>query len=45
MYPILARLEQSGWVDSHWEVIDQKTEGHPRCRYYCLTRDGAAQAC
>ncbi len=44
LYPILARLEQAGWVESRWEVIDQKAEGRPRRRYYSLTRDGAVQA-
>jgi DNA-binding PadR family transcriptional regulator len=42
IYPILARLERIGWVESDWE--DPEThiaEGRPRRRYYLLTREGA----
>lgn len=42
IYPILARLEQCGWVESDWEDPDAHIrEGRPRRRYYRLTRDGA----
>jgi PadR family transcriptional regulator PadR len=42
IYPILARLEQYGWVESDWEDPDTHVnEGRPRRRYYRLTRDGA----
>jgi PadR family transcriptional regulator PadR len=44
LYPILARLEQAGWVESFWEDIDQKVEQRRRRRYYKLTANGAAQA-
>jgi PadR family transcriptional regulator, regulatory protein PadR len=44
IYPIMARLESAGWVDSRWEDIDQHAEGRPRRRYYQLAADGIAQA-
>ncbi|MFD7710865.1 PadR family transcriptional regulator [Streptomyces sp. NPDC059785] len=45
IYPILARLEQVGWVDSTWEdpAVHEKA-GRPRRRFYRITRDGAEQA-
>lgn len=46
VYPILARLEASGWVESYWES-EHPHEGRPRRRFYRLTdSDGllAAQA-
>ncbi|MGF7123795.1 PadR family transcriptional regulator [Rhodococcus sp. AG1013] len=42
VYPILARLEEAGWVESAWET-DQAHSG-PRRRYYTLTDDGRARA-
>jgi PadR family transcriptional regulator PadR len=42
LYPIIARLEQLGWLESHWE--DPETHvaaGRPRRRYYRLTDEGA----
>jgi PadR family transcriptional regulator, regulatory protein PadR len=45
IYPIVARLEQLGWVVSSWEdPVQHITEGRPRRRYYRFTEDGAAQA-
>ena len=45
IYPIVARLEQAGWVESRWEdPREHITEGRPRRRYYRLTDDGAEQA-
>jgi PadR family transcriptional regulator, regulatory protein PadR len=44
IHPILARLENLGWVRSHWEDVDPRQAGRPRRRYYSLTSDGAAQA-
>lgn len=45
IYPIVARLEQLGWVESHWEdPRDHVAEGRPRRRYYRLTDEGADQA-
>lgn len=42
IYPILARLERIGWVESDWEDPDAHiAEGRPRRRYYQLTREGA----
>jgi PadR family transcriptional regulator, regulatory protein PadR len=43
VYPILARLEQAGWVDSSWER-DERDERGPRRRFYRLNPDGLAAA-
>jgi PadR family transcriptional regulator, regulatory protein PadR len=44
IYPIMARLESAGWVDSRWESIDPHAAKRPRRRYYQLAADGIAQA-
>jgi len=45
VYPILARLEGLGWLESEWEdPAAHVTERRPRRRYYVLTKDGAARA-
>jgi len=45
IYPIMARLEQLGWVESNWEDPGRHiAEGRPRRRYYRLTGEGAGQA-
>ena len=44
VYPILARLEQVGWLESGWEDVNPSVEGRPRRRFYWLTSDGAEQA-
>jgi len=45
IYPILARLERIGWVESDWEDPEAHVaEGRPRRRYYRLTREGAESA-
>ena len=45
IYPIIARLEQAGWLESRWEdPALHIAEGRPRRRYYRLTRDGAELA-
>ncbi|SDK46160.1 PadR family transcriptional regulator [Nonomuraea jiangxiensis] len=45
VYPILARLERIGWVESHWEEGGaQAGEGRPRRRYYTITSDGAERS-
>jgi PadR family transcriptional regulator PadR len=45
VYPILARLEGLGWLESEWEEPDVHVPaGRPRRRYYQLTKDGAVQA-
>ncbi len=43
-YPILLRLQQAGWIDGRWEMIDPHDEQRPRRRYYKLTEDGAEAA-
>ncbi len=44
LYPMLARLQQEGLVDSQWE--DQRTGagGRPPRKYYRLTAEGARVA-
>lgn len=42
VYPILDRLERSGWVESRWE--EQDARRGPRRRLYRLTAPGAAEA-
>jgi DNA-binding PadR family transcriptional regulator len=37
LYPVLARLEEAGWVTSSWEDTDPRDAGRPRRRYYELT--------
>jgi PadR family transcriptional regulator, regulatory protein PadR len=44
LYPILARLEHAGWVNSRFEDIDPKTEGRARRRLYRLTGSGEIAA-
>jgi DNA-binding PadR family transcriptional regulator len=44
LYPILARLQKAGWIESEWETIDEKAEGRPARRFYRLNPDGAAAA-
>jgi PadR family transcriptional regulator PadR len=39
VYPILARLERFGWVESYWES-EQPEHGRPRRRLYSLTPEG-----
>jgi DNA-binding PadR family transcriptional regulator len=41
IYPLLARLEGFGWLDSGW---DEQANSGPRRRYYQLTQDGAVNA-
>ncbi len=43
VYPILARLERMGWVDSEWEPTDAASRG-PRRRFYRLSPVGLAAA-
>ena len=42
VYPILARLEDSGWIVGEWEGDDDRVG--PRRRTYALTADGADRA-
>ena len=37
LYPILMRLERSGWLKSKWEQVDPRDAGRPRRRLYHLT--------
>ena len=39
VYPILARLEEAGWVESCWER-EERDERGPRRRFYRLSPDG-----
>src|ERR1700686_1410900 len=45
LYPMLARLEGSGWLSSGWEAIDPTVAGRPRRRFYKLTGVGQRKAC
>ena len=42
IHPILARLEQAGWLLSRWEQVDPKEQGRPRRRYYRLNPNSIA---
>ena len=44
VHPILARLEDLGWLVSRWEDIDPRTAGRPARRYYKLTAEGLPRA-
>ncbi len=44
IHPILARLENLGWVESDWEQIDPTQEGRPRRRYYRISERGLMMA-
>lgn len=39
VYPILARLEEAGWVESSWER-EERGERGPRRRFYKFTPEG-----
>jgi PadR family transcriptional regulator PadR len=39
LYPALNRLEDRGWIDSHWAI----SENNRRARYYTLTPKGRRQ--
>lgn len=41
VYPILARLESLGWVNSYWEE-DSERSG-PRRKFYSLTAEAALE--
>lgn len=40
IYPALARMERSGWVESCWEAGRAQDLGRPRRRLYRLTGAG-----
>ncbi|MEH0429216.1 MULTISPECIES: PadR family transcriptional regulator [Streptomyces] len=47
IHPILARLENAGWLESFWEDLNEieKTDPpRPRRRYYRFTSGGAESA-
>ena len=44
IYPLLARLENAGWLESGWEDINEAREGRRKRRYYKLTGHGAREA-
>ncbi|MEV6302976.1 helix-turn-helix transcriptional regulator [Actinoplanes sp. NPDC051861] len=44
LHPILARLEQSGLVESCWEAPDAVDRGRPRRRYYRFVPGGVQVA-
>ncbi|QXJ19952.1 helix-turn-helix transcriptional regulator [Actinomadura graeca] len=45
VYPIITRLEQCGWITSHWEdPSEHEMQGRPRRRYYQLTQEGTEAA-
>ncbi len=41
LYPMLARLQQEGLVDSQWEEQRPDAGGRPPRKYYRLTAEGA----
>lgn len=44
IYPMLARLEKSDWLESRWEEAGPENEGRPRRRLYRLTGHGERAA-
>ena len=44
LYPMLARLEQEGLVESEWEAQRSDAGGRPPRKYYRLTAEGARVA-
>lgn len=40
IYPMLARLEKAGWLESRWQEQKPGEEGKPRRRLYRLTGHG-----
>lgn len=39
LYPALHRMEQDGWISSHWRL----TDSNRRARFYFLTKAGQQQ--
>jgi PadR family transcriptional regulator PadR len=44
LYPMLARLEEAGWLSSKWEDVDPAKIGRPRRRFYSVTGAGQRNA-
>ncbi|MET7912707.1 helix-turn-helix transcriptional regulator [Streptomyces avermitilis] len=43
VYPILARMEQAGWLESRWET-EHPEPGRPRRRFYRLSAQGQTES-
>jgi PadR family transcriptional regulator PadR len=43
LYPMLARLERTGWLASEWELVDPVEVQRPRQRFYRLTAVGQSK--
>jgi DNA-binding PadR family transcriptional regulator len=43
LYPILFRLERSGWLQSHWEDVVPSEVKRPRKRLYRVTALGEVE--
>lgn len=44
LYPLLDRIEMTGWLVSHWEDGVLSSSGGPRRRFYRLTGVGLHEA-
>jgi DNA-binding PadR family transcriptional regulator len=44
LYPLLARLQAAGWLESEWEDVDPKEVGRPRRRFHRMTELGRLRA-
>lgn len=44
LYPLLARLAESGWLEAEPERVDASAAGRPRRTYYRLSAEGQAGA-
>ncbi|MER7335407.1 MULTISPECIES: PadR family transcriptional regulator [unclassified Micromonospora] len=44
LYPVLARLQDAGWLTARWEDEDPAEAGRPVRRYYQLTAEGITRA-
>ncbi|MBB5297421.1 PadR family transcriptional regulator [Deinococcus metallilatus] len=44
LYPLLARLEQAGLIESNWEEANPNEVGRGKRKYYALTSHGQAVA-
>jgi PadR family transcriptional regulator, regulatory protein PadR len=42
LYPMLAKLEAAGWLETEMEQIDPTAAGRPPRRWYRLSEDGMA---
>ncbi len=44
LYPMLAKLQAAGWLETEMERVDPATVGRPARRWYRLNHDGVAAA-